>query len=140
MMCIVTKATAIQCIDSKCHIMKQKSCKTVLFGYYACVSCDLLLMALGMDTHTHTYRWREQKQFQETRHARPSAARAWFKKSEERILYFANNAYSYIYERNKSLSTSARFDLCFVKHNYKYTRVLIHYELLLQLHFTNCYM
>ena len=50
----VTKAMIIQFIDGKCHIMKRKSCKTVLSGYYTCVSRDLLLMALGADTHTHT--------------------------------------------------------------------------------------
>ena len=54
----VTKATAIQFIDGKCHIMKQKNHKTALSSYYACVSCDLLLMALRADTqtdkHTHT--------------------------------------------------------------------------------------
>ena len=42
MMRIVTKAMAIQFIDGKCHIKKQKSCKTVLSDYYACVSLDLL--------------------------------------------------------------------------------------------------
>ena len=51
----VTKATAIQFIDGKCHIMKQKRRKTPLCGYYACVSCDLLLMSSGVDTQTHTY-------------------------------------------------------------------------------------
>ena len=53
----VTKATAIQFIDCKCHIMKQKSRKTALSGYYAIthVSRDLLLMASGADTHIHTH-------------------------------------------------------------------------------------
>ena len=51
----VTKATDIQFINGKCHIMKQKSHKIVLSGYYTCVSCDLLLMASGADTHTHTH-------------------------------------------------------------------------------------
>ena len=46
----VTKATAIQFIDSKCHIMSRK---TALSGYYACVSCDLLLMASGAETHMY---------------------------------------------------------------------------------------
>ena len=50
----LTKATAIQFINGKCHIMKRKSHKTTLSGYYTCVSRDLLLMALGTDTHTHT--------------------------------------------------------------------------------------
>ena len=53
MMRTVTKAMAIQFIDSKCHIMKQKSRKTALSGYYACVSRDVLLMA-SRRTHTHT--------------------------------------------------------------------------------------
>ena len=50
---IVTKATAIQFIDSKCHIKKQKSCKTALSDYYASVSCDLLLLIPSGWTHTH---------------------------------------------------------------------------------------
>ena len=52
---IVTKATAIQFIDGKCYIQKQKRRKTALSGYYACVSCDLLLMLSGADTHTRTH-------------------------------------------------------------------------------------
>ena len=54
MMRIVTKAMAIQFINGKCHIKKQKSSKTALSSYYACVLCDLLLMPLGQ-THTHTH-------------------------------------------------------------------------------------
>ena len=50
----VTKAMPIQFIDSKSHIKKWRGCKTPLSGYYACLSRDLLLMALGADTHTHT--------------------------------------------------------------------------------------
>ena len=49
----VTKATAIQFIDGKCHIMKRKSRKTALSGYYACDSRDLLLMASGAETHMY---------------------------------------------------------------------------------------
>ena len=49
---IVTKATAIQFINGKCHIKKQKGHKTTLSGYYTCVSHDLLLVPLGSDTHT----------------------------------------------------------------------------------------
>ena len=49
----VTKATAIQFIDGKCHIMKRKSRKAALSSYYACVLCDLLLMASGW-THKYT--------------------------------------------------------------------------------------
>ena len=53
---IVTKATAIEFIDGKCHIKKRKSCKTALSSYYACVSRDLLLVPSGVDTHaTQTY-------------------------------------------------------------------------------------
>ena len=55
MMHIVTKATPIQFIDSKCHIKKWKSRKTALSGYYACLSCDLLLMPVEARTHTHTH-------------------------------------------------------------------------------------
>ena len=51
----VTKATPIQFIDSKSHIKKRRGRKTALSGYYACLSRDLLLMALGADTHTHTH-------------------------------------------------------------------------------------
>ena len=52
---IVTKAMANQFIDGKCHTKKSKTRKTVLSSYYACVSCDLLLMPLGRgNTHTHT--------------------------------------------------------------------------------------
>ena len=50
----VTKATFIQFIDGKCHIKKQKGCKTALSGYYACLLRDLLLMPLGVDTHAYT--------------------------------------------------------------------------------------
>ena len=56
--------------------MKRKSRKTALSGYYACVSCDLLLMASGADTHILKCK---QKRFQETRRAWPKTAGAWFK-------------------------------------------------------------
>ena len=56
MTCIVTKATAIQFIDGKCHIKEQKSYETALSGYYTCVTHDLLLlMSSGADTHTCTH-------------------------------------------------------------------------------------
>ena len=46
----------VQChfhfIDGKCHIKQIKGCKTGLTSYYACLSCELLLMPLGQ---THTY-------------------------------------------------------------------------------------
>ena len=86
-MCIVTRATAIQFIDGKCHIKKRKSYKTALSDYYACVSCDLLLMPWGRThtyiqahthprTHTHaraqTYRRMNNNK---TRRVRPSAVR-----------------------------------------------------------------
>ena len=51
----VTKATPIQFIDSKSRIKERRGCKTALSGYYACLSHDLLLMALGAGTHTHTH-------------------------------------------------------------------------------------
>ena len=44
----------IQYIDSKCHIKIWKGHKAALFGYYACLSCDLLLMPSGVDTDAHT--------------------------------------------------------------------------------------
>ena len=50
----VTKSMPIQFINSKCHIRKPKSRKTTLSGYYACHSCDLLLMPSEMDIQTHT--------------------------------------------------------------------------------------
>ena len=52
----VTKAIAIQFINGKCHNYNEtKSHKTDLSGYYACVSHDLILMALGADTQTHIH-------------------------------------------------------------------------------------
>ena len=82
---IVTKATTIQFIDGKCHIKKRKSRKTALSSYYACVSCDLLLVPLGADTykHTQTYQCSQMKRFQETRHARTCGVRAPGLKSME---------------------------------------------------------
>ena len=50
----VTKATPIQFTDSKIGTKKQRGRKTALPCYYACLSCDLLLMASGADTHTYT--------------------------------------------------------------------------------------
>ena len=50
----VTKATPIQFTNGKSRIKKQRGRKTALSGYYTCLSCDLLLMASGADTHTHT--------------------------------------------------------------------------------------
>ena len=55
MMGSVTKATPIQFTDGKSGTKKRRGCKTVLPGYYTCLSHDLLLMALGADTYTHTY-------------------------------------------------------------------------------------
>ena len=51
-MCSVTKAIPIQFIDGKCHIKKWRGRKTALSSYYACLSCDLLIMPWGQ---THTY-------------------------------------------------------------------------------------
>ena len=55
MMHSATKATSIQFIDGKCHIKKQEIRKMALSGYYTCLSGELLLMPLGVDTHTHTH-------------------------------------------------------------------------------------
>ena len=64
----VTKAMPIQFIDSKSRIKKQRGCKTALSGYYACLSRNLLLMALGWThTHTHIHQRLRTKRFQETR-------------------------------------------------------------------------
>ena len=68
----------IQFTDSKSGIKKRRGRKAALPGYYACLSRDLLLMASGADTHTHIHQHSWTKRFQETRHARPSASRAWF--------------------------------------------------------------
>ena len=51
----ITKATLIQFTDGKSRIKKQRSRKTALSNYYACLSCDLLLMASRADTHKHTH-------------------------------------------------------------------------------------
>ena len=51
----VTKATPIQFINGNNCIKKYRGRKTVLSGYYACLSHDLLLMALGHGADTHTY-------------------------------------------------------------------------------------
>ena len=75
----VTKATPIQFTDSKSGTKKRRGRKTALPGYYTCLSRDLLLMASGADTHTHIHQRSRTKRFQETRRARPSASRAWFK-------------------------------------------------------------
>ena len=55
MMCCIIKAMSMHFIDSKCHIKKMKTCRTGLTGY-RCLSSDLLLMQMGIDTHvcTHT--------------------------------------------------------------------------------------
>ena len=83
----VTKATPIQFTDGKSDTKKRRGRKTALPGYYACLSRDMLLMASGADTrthththtHTHIHQRSRTKRFQETRCARPKAARAWFK-------------------------------------------------------------
>ena len=87
----VTKAMPIQFINSKRRIKKQRGRKTALFGYYVCLSHDLLLMALKPDTHTYTHTYTNvhgQNDFkkpgmcglQACAGCRP--ARAWFKKLE----------------------------------------------------------
>ena len=66
-----------------------KSRKTCLINYTWPISCHWLLIPSGVDTNTHTdthIPTCEQKPFQETRHVRPSAVHAWFKKSKEKSL------------------------------------------------------
>ena len=56
MTCSVTNSSIILFINGKCHVRKLKSCRTGLAGYYACLSCELLLIPLGWGrTHRHTY-------------------------------------------------------------------------------------
>ena len=66
---IAIKAMVIQFTDGKCHIKQQKSHKTALSGYYACVSCDPLLIPSGADTYTHmhAYRRTNKNDFSQTR-------------------------------------------------------------------------
>ena len=45
----------IQFINGKCHIKKQKSCRTGLTGYYTYLSCEWLLMLFGTDAHTYMH-------------------------------------------------------------------------------------
>ena len=78
MMHTVTKATDIQFIDGKCHIMKRKSLKTALSSYYICVSHDLLLMASEW-THIHTHNRQLNKNDFKKPGTRPLIMRAWFK-------------------------------------------------------------
>ena len=47
-MCCVIKAKFIHLINGKCHIKKLKSCRT---SCYMCLSCELLLISLRVDTH-----------------------------------------------------------------------------------------
>ena len=77
----------IQFTNGKSRIKKRRGCKNALSGYYACLSRDLLLMASGADTHTHIHQRTWMKRFQETRHTRPSATRAWFKNMIEMHTY-----------------------------------------------------
>ena len=65
----VTKAMPIQFIDGSSHIKKQRGRKTTLSSYYACLSCDLLLMPSGADTHIHQRS--QTKRLQEARSAGP---------------------------------------------------------------------
>ena len=81
-MCIVTKATAIQFIDGKCHIKKQKSCKTALSGYYTCVSRNLLLMPSGTDRQTDTHIDAQTKLISRNQ---ACTAKGWFKNSQMTI-------------------------------------------------------
>ena len=76
----VTKAMQIPFINSKSRVNKRRGRKTALSGYYACLSRDLLLMALGQThTHTHTYtNVRGQNVFKKPG-ARAAPKNAWFK-------------------------------------------------------------
>ena len=50
---------------------KTEKCRTVLAGYYACLSCILLLIRLGWGhthTDTHIHQLPKQNKFQETWH------------------------------------------------------------------------
>ena len=62
MMGSVTKAKPIQFIDSKSCIKKWRGRKIALSDYYACLSHDLLLMALGRG-HTHTHQRSQRNDF-----------------------------------------------------------------------------
>ena len=75
----VTMAMPIQFNDQKCHIKKQKSHKTALFNYYACLSCDLLLILLRADTHTHTLAFADETISKNQVHAGHRLAHTWFK-------------------------------------------------------------
>ena len=72
---IVTKATPIQFTDGKSGIKKRRGRKTALPGYYACLSRDLLLMALGADTHTRTHARTHTPTFADETISRNQAAR-----------------------------------------------------------------
>ena len=79
-MCIVTKATAIQFIDSKCHIKKRKCRKSAYPVITHVFSRDLILMLSGW-THTHTYRHANKNNFKKPgTYEQPSATCTWFKK------------------------------------------------------------
>ena len=81
---IVTKATAIQFINGKCHIKKRKSHKTVLSGYYACVLCDLLLLPSGR-THTHI-QTRMHAHIPTCNSKKSWPAHTWFKKIRSAVI------------------------------------------------------
>ena len=75
----VTKATPIHFIDSKSRLKKWRGRKTALSGYYACLSCDLLLMASGADTHTLTPTFVDETISRNQACAGHRPVRAWFK-------------------------------------------------------------
>ena len=59
-----------------------KSHKTALSGYYTCLSCDLLLMPSGADTHTHTPSFTDETISRNQARAGLQPTHTWFKSSE----------------------------------------------------------
>ena len=84
-------------------------------------------MAWGADTRTHTrIPTRGPKQFQETRRARPSAARAWFKNQNTK-----NLPQRYNYSSNNTISSFKQAKCCNTcpLENFKKTRMRLHFHL-----------
>ena len=90
MMSSVTKATPFQFINGKCHIKKWRGYKTALSGYYAFLSCDLLLMPLGAGTHTHMPTFVDKMISRNQAHVGLWSTRAWFNKHMSNVLKYQN--------------------------------------------------
>ena len=110
----VTKVTSIQFINSNSHIKKRRGRKTVLSGYYVCLSHDLLLMASGADTNTHTHTHTRtytnihgRNDFKKPGACRP--AHAWFKKKV--LIAIKTKETSYV--AKKSLATHSTGSICY---------------------------